>query len=107
MNRLIWWLLILAFLGSLCLAGSFAAAHVAVGRTLGDPPPDMGTSNIDLAWKGAPKLRGHPRAWVFRYRDTSIPGAPTVRIYVSLTGKLLATEPTDLPTKLRSFRSVD
>lgn len=105
MARLIWWTLILAVLGALLVGASWAAAFATVGDLLGAPPPQMGRQVTQLLWKGAPQLRGHPRAWLFAFGPTLIPGAPNVRIYVAPTGRILLTEPADLPSRLRGFHN--
>ncbi|MFZ5624652.1 MAG: hypothetical protein ACOY71_09525 [Gemmatimonadota bacterium] len=106
MNRVIWWLIIATFLGGLVALGSFAGAYVTMGKLLGDPPPDMGIRTVRFAWQGAPRLKGHPRTWIFSFRNTAIPGTPTVTIYVSPRGELLGTEPADLPARVTAFRRV-
>jgi hypothetical protein len=50
-----------------------------------------------------PHVPGHPRAWRFAFRPTKIPGAERVEIYVSPSGKVLATEPADLESRLQAF----
>jgi hypothetical protein len=43
--------------------------------------------------------------WQFAFSPTSIPGAPSVRIYISPVGKLVATEPGDLPQRVKAFHT--
>jgi hypothetical protein len=102
--RIIWYLFLLAVAAALLAGASWMAAYYTVGDLLGAPPPEMGDQSTTFAWQGLSKVRGHPRAWRFAFGPTRIPGAPTVRIYVSPTGHLLATEPENLPDLLRDFR---
>ncbi len=105
MARLFWWVLILAFVGALLYGASWAVAFNSVGELLGAPPPQMGNRSTTFLWHGMSQLRGHPRAWRFAFGPTLIPGASSVRIYVAPTGKILMTEPYDLPTRLRGFHN--
>ncbi len=103
MARLLWYLVMAAFVGALLVGASYAAAYSAVGTLLGAPPPKMGKRSTELLWKGTPELPGHPRAWRFTFGPTLIPGARDVKIWVSPTGKLLQTEPANLPARLAGF----
>jgi len=103
MVRLFWYLVISAFIGALLVGASYAAAYSAVGSLLGAPPPQMGERSAELLWKGAPELPGHPRVWRFTFGPTAIPGARDVKIWVSPIGKLVRTEPANLPAKLAGF----
>jgi hypothetical protein len=105
MARLIWWTMILAVLGALLFGASWAAAYTSVGQLLGAPPPQMGTQSTTFLWHGMPKTRGHPRAWLFAFGPTLIPGATNVRIYVAPTGQILLTEPYDLDSRIRKFHN--
>lgn len=103
MARLLWYMVIAAFLGALLTGASYAAAYSTVGRLLGAPPPKMGEQTVELLWKGAPDAPGHPRAWRFTFGPTMIPGAKHVKIWVDPMGKLLQTEPANLPARLAGF----
>jgi hypothetical protein len=103
MARLIWYLLVLAFVAALLVGASYAAAYSAVGTLLGAPPPQMGTQKAELLWKGAQELPGHPRAWKFSFGPTVIPGARSVTIYVAPTGQIIAMDPKNLPARLKLF----
>jgi len=103
MARLLWYVVIAAFVGALLTGASYAAAYSAVGTVLGAPPPKMGKQTVDLLWKGAPDVPGHPRAWRFTFGPTLIPGARDVRIWVDPMGKVLQTEPANLPARLAGF----
>lgn len=101
----LFWLVVMAG-GVLALLGgaSWALAYSSVGTLLGSPPPQMGTQSTTFLWNGLPRVRGHPRVWRFAFSPTVIPGASSVRIYVSPTGRVVQTEPTNLPDLLNDFR---
>jgi hypothetical protein len=100
----LFWLTVMAAFGAALLAGaSWAAAFLAVGTLLGSPPPEMGTQSTVLLWQGAPELWGHPRVWRFAFGPTRIPGAPTVRIYVTPLGRVLETVPADLEARVKAL----
>jgi len=103
MARLFWLTVMAAFVAALLAGASWAAALMAVGTLLGAPPPEMGTQSTTLLWEGAPQLPGHPRVWRFAFGPTKIPGAPTVRIYVSPLGQVVATEPADLEARVKAL----
>lgn len=102
--RFIWFLLMLALVAALLAGASWMAAYYRVGDLLGAPPPEMGRQSTTFVWRGLSNLRGHPRAWRFDFGPTHIPGAPNVRIYVSPTGALIATDPENLQGLLNDFR---
>ncbi len=89
---------------ALLLGASWLVAYTAVGNMLGSPPPDMGVQSTALLWQGAPELPGHPRVWRFAFSPTRIPGAPSVRIYVTPWGHVMDTEPADLPDRLKVYQ---
>ena len=90
-----------AFGAALLVGASWAVARFTVGNLLGDPPPEMGRQSTALLWQGAPELPGHPRVWRFAFGPTRIPGAPTVRVYVTPLGHLVETEPADLEARVK------
>jgi len=103
MARLFWIIVMLGFVGAVALGISWIGAYTAVGKLLGAPPPQMGTQKTTIFWKGAPHLRGHPRAWRFAFGPTRIPGAQQVEIYVSPTGNIITTEPADMEKRIEAF----
>jgi hypothetical protein len=105
MARLIWLLLTVALGGALLAGASWTAATARVSGLLGAPPPQMGERNTAFLWEGMPKKPGNPKAWLFTYGPTKIPGAPRVRIWVSPIGQILQTEPGDLEAKLQAFHA--
>jgi len=85
---------------------SWVLAYTTVANVLGSPPPEMGTQTTTFLWNGMPRLAGHPRAWRFAFFPTKVPGAPTVRLYISPMGHLLQAEPADLDARLKKWRNV-
>ena len=105
MARLIWLLLTVALGGALVGAASWTAASARVSDMLGAPPPQMGNRYTTFLWEGMQRVPGQPKAWLFTYGPTKIPGARNVKIWVSPLGKLLKTEPADLQQKLDAFHA--
>jgi drug/metabolite transporter (DMT)-like permease len=101
MARLFWTALLLGAIAALVAGASWALAYNTVGSLLGDPPPQMGTQTTTFLWHGAPQLEGGPRVWSFAYAPTLIPGAQSVRIYVSPLGRILETDPADLAARVK------
>jgi hypothetical protein len=100
----LFWLTVMAAFGAALLAGaSWAAAYTAVGTLLGSPPPEMGIQSTTFLWEGMPQVPDHPRVWRFTFGPTRIPGALTVRIYVSPFGRVVATEPPDLEARVQTL----
>ena len=104
MARLFWLLVMAAGVLGLLAGASWALAYSSVDTLLGSPPPEMGTQTTSFLWEGLPHVKQHPRVWRFAFSPTRIPGAPSVRIYVSPTGEVLQTEPGNLPELLHNFR---
>src|SRR5437764_1482521 len=73
-------------------------------RLLGEPPPDMGTQSTTFLLPGSPAAPGHQWMWRFAFGPTRIPGAPTVRIYVTPLGRVVETEPGNLQALLKALR---
>lgn len=98
----LFWLTVMTACGAALLAGaSWAGAYFAVGSLLGSPPPEMGRQSTSFLWGGMPEVPGHPRVWAFTFGPTRIPGAVTVRIYVSPFGRVVETEPADLEARVK------
>ena len=58
MARLLWYLLVLAFVAALLIGASYAAAYSAVGTLLGAPPPQMGRQTHGVALEGRAGIAG-------------------------------------------------
>lgn len=102
MFKLIKWLLLVAFIGTLLSFGSYAAARLRAGQVVGPNLPLSGRT-AQFAAKGVEDLPGKPRAWVFTYRSSQLPGISGARIFVSPTGKLIATRPADLARRIEAW----
>jgi hypothetical protein len=103
MARLFWLTLMAGFAAGLLAGASWLGAYAAVGTLLGAPPPEMGTQTTTFLWHGMPQAPGHPRVWRFAFGPTRIPGAPTVRIYVTPLGRVVAIEPADLEARIKTL----
>lgn len=103
MARLFWLTLVTAFFAALIAGASWAGAYASVGMLLGSPPPEMGTQTTTFLWQGMPQRAGHPRVWRFAFGPTRIPGAPTVRIYVTPLGRVVETDPADLEARIKTL----
>jgi hypothetical protein len=101
MARLFWLVVLAAFAAAVLAGVSWIAAYTAVANLLGSPPPEMGTQSTAFLWQGAPQLPGNPRVWSFAFGPTKIPGAPSVRIYVTPLGRVVETEPADLEARVK------
>ncbi len=88
MSRLIGFTFILALAAALVVGGSWALAYNGVATLLGDPPPQMGIQTTTFLWDGLTQMEGAPRVWCFAYYPTLIPGAQSVRIYVTPMGRV-------------------
>ncbi len=94
--------LILLLVIAAALAGaSYAGARLAAGRVVG-PNPNLGPMSTAFAFEGIPALPNKPRAWILSYPEARDFGRSGAKIYVSVTGDLLATEPADLAEQIES-----
>lgn len=105
MSRLLKFILALAFGGAALVGVSWGLAVHRVDVMLGDPPPKMGTQTTTFLWNGMPAVQGHPRGWSFAFGPTVIPEAPNVRIYITLLGQVVQTEPADLAARVKAFHN--
>ena len=101
MAGLVRFIIILAVGVAIAVGVSWALAYNRVANLLGDPPPQMGTQTTTFLWDGMLQVEGHPRVWSFAYAPTLIPGARSVRIYVSPLGQVVQTEPADLAARVK------
>lgn len=104
------WRLFKVLLGVALLAGcltfaSYVASRAAVGKLVGTNPTFMGTRDISFAIKGVEELDENPRAWVYHFKPTSLPGVGEAYIYVTLTGDIIRTRPRNLAEMIESYRS--
>ena len=99
MQRLVKLVMMLAVLGGVVTIVSYVGARATAGQFVGSDSPLAGRT-IRFAFGGISSLKTAPRAWVFTYGSTSLPGVERAQIIVSATGKLLATRPPDLERRL-------
>ncbi|HXV85288.1 MAG TPA: hypothetical protein VD793_01245 [Gemmatimonadales bacterium] len=102
MGRFVKFLLIALLACAAFAAYSYAGARFAAGKLVGPNPPLTGRTMTFHA-RGVPELRGRPRAWVIAYSRSTLPGVGGARIYVSVTGTVLATQPADLDLRLDAW----
>lgn len=99
MRRFFKFLFIVALLTAGFAAYSYLGARFTAGRLLGANPPLSGRS-IAFNYQGVRGLPGTPRAWVFTYSRSKLPGVPSAQIIISYNGRVIATRPADLETRL-------
>jgi hypothetical protein len=97
-------LVVVAFIGGLFYAGSYAGARATVGKFLGSPYPEMGDRTERFAYDGITDLQNHPRGWEFHYSRVAVNAGRPAKVFVSLDGKILGTVPKDLESRLASWR---
>jgi len=102
--RFIKLLFMMAFLGGLLYAGSYAGARVKTGQYLGSPLPDMGVRTSTPAFGGIPDLPAHPKGWIFTYSSVPVNGNRPAKVFVSFDGKFLGAVPKDLGLRLDAWR---
>lgn len=102
MKRLIKWLLFLAIVATLLGTASYAGARARVGQVVGSDPP-LGGRDITFAWKGVEELPDNPRAWVFAYRTNQLRLRMVVKIYISPTGDIIQTVPSNLAARIEAY----
>ena len=95
-------LIALSFFAGILAAGSFAGARFQAGKVVGTNPP-LGGRSIEFVYKGTEDLSGNPKVWVITYATSRLPGVREARIYVSPTGKVVATRPADLGDRLEAW----
>lgn len=102
MKRLIKFLFIVALLCGGVAIYSYLGARYAAGRLLGTDPPLTGRT-VRFAFTGVPDLPGAPRAWVFSYSQSRLPGVRRAQIFISPTGRVMATRPRDLEARVDAW----
>jgi len=99
MRRFVKFLLIAALLAAGFAAYSYLGARFSAGRLLGANPPLSGRS-ITFNFDGVRGIPGTPKAWVFSYHSSKLPGVPSAQIIISYNGRVIATRPADLQARL-------
>ena len=107
MYRLLKLILLIGLILGLLYGASYAGSRAAAGKVVGPSPTFMGHRDIQLKYKGVEELEGNPRAWVYTYGPTQLPGVPEAKIYVTLDGKLIRTRPRNLAERVQIFKDRD
>lgn len=107
MYRFLKFLVVIGLIIGLVYGASYAGSRAAAGKVVGPNPSFMGDRQIELNLKGVEELEGQPRAWIYTYGPTTLPGVREATIYVSLEGKLIRTRPRNLAERIRRFRDRD
>ncbi len=102
MKRLIKLILVLAVIGAALASMSYAGAGIKAASFVGSKAP-LGNRQIKFNYEGVRDLPGRPKAWVVTYRSSRLPGAPLVQIFVSPTGRVIATRPPDLARRVEAW----
>src|SRR5690349_14650039 len=90
-------LVIVLFLLGILYGGSYMGARSVAGRMLGNSAADMGAREIKFVFDSVPGLKESKQPmWVFTFTGTKLTGAKNAKIYLSLTGHLIATNPKNL-----------
>jgi hypothetical protein len=101
-SRTFKWLILLAFAGVLAGTGSYAGARFGEGKLLGPNPPVTGRST-HFVMGGTEAVKARPGLWVFEYSRVQLPGVARAKVFVSVTGRVLRTEPRDLTRRLEAY----
>jgi len=101
-KRLFKLLFFLTLVAGVLFGMSYLGARTRVGTMLGSKPP-VGRRSIRFAFEGVSNLQGQPRAWVFTYQSSLLPGVSNVRIVVSPTGDIISMQPADLDIRLEQW----
>lgn len=108
MGKVIKLLLLLGAIGGLLSTASYLGARFTAGKVTGATPPLSNRTIYFQGWRppgfeGVAELQGSPRAWVIHYGRTQLPGIGQATIYVSPTGRLIATRPRDLDSRIEAW----
>ena len=95
MKKLIRLIFVLALVGATLGGMSYAGAGIRAASFVGTNAP-VSNREIKFDYEGVRGLPGRPKAWVVTYRSSELPGARTVQIVVSPTGRVIGTRPPNL-----------
>jgi hypothetical protein len=99
-------LFLLLVIGAALAGASYAGARATAGKVVG-PKANLGPLTTQFAFTGVPDLPTKPRAWIMAYPEAEGFGSGGARIFVSVTGDLLGTEPENLAELLEAQRSAE
>lgn len=102
MRRFLKIVVLLAIVGGALGLLSYVGARAAAGKILGPNQP-VGDRSAEFAWGGVASLPDRPRAWVFTYHSSQLPGVASAQIVVSPTGEVLAMQPADLDLRVEAW----
>lgn len=103
MKRIVKWLFLLAVVGGLATAGSYAGARAMLGKLVGPNSPLSGL-RTQFVTTGVPGTTSKALAWHFSYAISKAPNIARPQVWISPTGRILATRPTDLEKRLDAYR---
>jgi hypothetical protein len=107
MGKIFKLLVLLVAVGGLLSIASYGGARATAGKIVGSKPPLSQRTIHFQGWRppfeGVADLPGNPKAWVIHYERTELPGVRRATIYVSATGKLIATRPRDLDVRIEAW----
>jgi hypothetical protein len=98
---------LLLVIAAALVGASFAGARFTAGNVMGPNPQGLGAPASRFAYKGISALRGNPRGWVISYPQAREFGPSGAAIYVSPTGSLLGTSPSNLVQLMEARRRTE
>ena len=98
-------LFLLLVIAASLVGASYAGARFTAGKVVGPNPQGIGPPASRFAYQGIPALRAKPRGWIISYPQASEFGPNGAAIYVSPTGALLGTRPSNLSQLMEARRS--
>lgn len=108
MGKLLKRLILLGFVAGLLAAGSYFGARAAAGKFVSGGKElgsdrggqQLGERTIKFRWEPVRGIPASRRTWEFTYSSASVNDNYPIKIYVSPTGKIVATVPDDLGERL-------
>jgi hypothetical protein len=91
---------LLVVIGAGLYCASYAGARFTAGRVVGPDHPGLSPATARFAFEGISNLKAHPRGWIISYPATASFGVREAQVYVSPTGELLGTLPSDLAQRM-------
>jgi hypothetical protein len=98
-------LFLLLVIAAALVGASYASARFTAGKVMGPNPQGIGPPGSRFAYQGISALRANPQGWIISYPHASEFGPNGATIYVSPTGALLGTRPSNLAQLMDARRS--
>jgi hypothetical protein len=98
-------LFLLLVIAAALVGASYAGARFTAGKVMGPNPQGIGPPSSRFAYQGISALRANPPGWIFSYPQAREFGPNGATIYVSPTGALLGTRPSNLAQLMDARRS--